>query len=104
MENALEKAVRALIPEEINESERKWTSSTPVARPVIEMPLCTGEVERHYPVAEVARLLGMSRDWVYDRIEDGTFTVANFGAGKSKRRIPASSINAYIEANTYSMR
>ena len=64
--------------------------------PRVEMPLRPGEVERHYPVVEVARLLGMSLDWVYERINDGTFTVANFGSGKSKRRIPASSINAYI--------
>jgi len=69
--------------------------------PTVEMPLRPGEVERHYPVVEVARLLGMSREWVYKRIEDGTFTVANFGTGKSKRRIPASSINAFIEAHTY---
>lgn len=67
----------------------------------VEMPLRPGEVERHYPVAEVARLLGMSRDWVYERINDGTFTIANFGEGKSKRRIPASSINAFINAHTY---
>lgn len=72
--------------------------------PRVEMPLRPGEVERQYPVVEVARLLGMSRDWVYDRIEDGTFVVANFGDGKSKRRIPASSINAYIEAHTYGTR
>lgn len=66
------------------------------------MPLRRGEVERHYPVAEVARLLGMSRDWVYQRLEDGTFVTANFGDGKSKKRIPASSIQAFIEAHTYS--
>lgn len=67
----------------------------------VEMPLRPGEVERHYPIIEVARLLGMSRDWVYDRIDDGTFVVANFGDGKSKRRIPASSIRAFIDAHTY---
>lgn len=66
-----------------------------------ETPIRPGEVERHYPVLEVARLLGMSRSWVYERIEDGTFTIANFGADKSKRRIPASSINAFIDAHTY---
>ena len=69
--------------------------------PRAEMPLRPGEVERHYPVVEVARLLGMSREWVYKRIADGAFTIANFGTGTSKRRIPASSINAYIEAHTY---
>lgn len=67
----------------------------------VEMPIRAGEVERHYPVVEVARLLGMSRQWVYERLDDGTFVTANFGAGKSKKRIPASSINAYIEAHTY---
>lgn len=67
----------------------------------VEMPLRPGEVERHYPVAEVARLLGMSRVWVYDRLNDGTFVTANFGAGKSKKRIPASSVNAFIESRTY---
>lgn len=70
----------------------------------VELPLRPGEVERQYPVSETARLLGMSRDWVYDRIDDGTFVVANFGTGKSKRRIPASSINAYIKAHTYGNR
>ena len=68
---------------------------------VVEMPLRPGEVERHYPVAEVARLLGMSRDWVYERLADGTFVTANFGTGKSKKRIPASSINSFIESHTY---
>lgn len=67
----------------------------------VEMPLRSGEVERHYPVVEVARLLGMSRQWVYERLDDGTFITANFGAGKSKKRIPASSLQAYIEAHTY---
>lgn len=66
-----------------------------------ETPIRPGEVERHYPVSEVARLLGMSRDWVYERINDGTFTIANFGAGTSKRRIPASSINRFIDAHSY---
>lgn len=67
----------------------------------VEMPLRPDEIERHYPVSEVARLLGMSRVWVYERLKDGTFVTANFGAGKSKKRIPASSIQAYITAHTY---
>lgn len=67
----------------------------------VEMPLKAGEIERHYPVAEVARLLGMSRGWVYERLEDGTFVTANFGDGKSKKRIPASSVQAFIDAHTY---
>ncbi|MGO3147122.1 MAG: helix-turn-helix domain-containing protein [Leucobacter sp.] len=68
----------------------------------VEMPIRPGEVERHYPVSEVARLLGMSREWVYQRLTDGTFVTANFGDGKSKKRIPASSVQAFIDAHTYS--
>lgn len=67
----------------------------------VELPLRKGEIERQYPVAEVARLLGMSRDWVYDRLDDGTFVTANFGEGKSKKRVPASSIQAFIDSHTY---
>lgn len=67
----------------------------------VETPLRKGEIERHYPVAEVARLLGMSREWVYQRLADGTFVTANFGSGKSKKRIPASSVQAFIDAHTY---
>ncbi|WP_125100772.1 helix-turn-helix domain-containing protein [Leucobacter chromiireducens] len=54
-------------------------------------------------MSEVARLLGMSRAWVYDRLNDGTLVSANFGKDKSKKRIPASSINEFIATHTYSL-
>lgn len=102
MEGAITAAVRKIVREEVQAAMGECVSARPSSRHVVEMPLRPGEVERQYPVVEVARLLGMSRDWVYDRIEDGTFVVANFGSGdKSKRRIPASSLNAYIKAHTY---
>lgn len=93
----IENRVRQIVREEISAR----LPAVPASQTAIELPLRPGEVERQYPVSETARLLGMSRDWVYDRIDDGTFVVANFGTGKSKRRIPASSINAYIKAHTF---
>lgn len=106
MTDQIEDRIRQIVREELEKLEASgtWTTRRPpvmASHARIEMPLRSGEVERHYPVAEVARLLGMSRCWVYDRINDGTFVVANFGDGKSKRRIPASSINAFVLANTY---
>lgn len=101
MNDSVSRAIRALIREELEATKHLQVRPTPAPKPVIEIPLRPGEVERHYPVAEVARLLGMSEDWVYNRLKDGTFVTANFGAGKSKRRIPASSINAFIEAHTF---
>lgn len=101
MEGATTAAIRKIVREEVRAEMGQRVSARPSSRHVVEMPLRPGEVERHYPIIEVARLLGMSRDWVYDRIKDGTFVVANFGTGKSKLRIPASSINAYIQAHTH---
>lgn len=106
MADQIEDLIRQIVREELEKAAAPgtWTTRRPLAKAStvpIEMPLRAGEVERHYPVVEVARLLGMSRDWVYTRINDGTFVVANFGDGKSKRRIPASSVNAFILANTH---
>lgn len=100
MEHTITRAIRALIQKEIAAVPQR-VKPNPPPRPVIEMPLRPGEIESHYPVTEVARLLSMSRAWVYERLNDGTFVTANFGASKSKKRIPASSIQAFIDAHTY---
>lgn len=60
-------------------------------------------VERHYSVEQVMELLSVSHTWVYDRINDGTFTpVVELGTGRSKQRIPASVLQAYLDARTFS--
>lgn len=54
-------------------------------------------VEKYYSVAEVSVLLGFAERWVRDRIRDGRFAgVVDLGGHV---RIPASSVNAYLEAN-----
>ncbi|GAA1608448.1 helix-turn-helix domain-containing protein [Leucobacter chromiireducens] len=103
MDDAITRALRAIIREEIAAIAPAWTKTRATTTPRVDLPIRAGEVERHYPVAEVARLLGMSRVWVYERMKDGTFVTANFGDGKSKKRIPASSINEFIATHTYSL-
>jgi excisionase family DNA binding protein len=58
-------------------------------------------IERHYKVSEAAALLGVSCPYVYERINNGTFTVVEMGDGRHFQRIPASSLQAFIDARTY---
>lgn len=60
------------------------------------------EVERHYSVAAVAELLGVSKPWVYERIKDGRIAaVVELGDSKSKQRISASSLQAFLDSRTF---
>lgn len=59
-------------------------------------------VEAHYSVATVAQLLEVSDQWVYDRINDGTFsTVVELGYGRAKQRIAASVIQRFLDERTH---
>ena len=58
-------------------------------------------IERHYSVREAATMLGVSIPFVYERIHNGTFTVVEMGDTRPFQRIPASSLQAFIEARTY---
>lgn len=59
-------------------------------------------IERHYSVEQVMELLAVGKTWVYDRINDGTFSsVVEIGDGRSKQRIPASVLQAYLDSRTF---
>ena len=59
-------------------------------------------VEPHYSVSTVAAKLECSTDYVYDRIKDGSLTkVVELGSGQAKQRIPASVLQAFIDARTF---
>lgn len=63
---------------------------------------CTLEVECHYSVAKVAELLEVSTDYVYARIADGKLKkVVELGAGQSKQRISASTLQAFLDERTF---
>jgi excisionase family DNA binding protein len=56
---------------------------------------------RLYPVAEAAKLLGVSVDYVYDRIKERVIPVVELGHGRPKQRIRADDLQAFIDSRTY---
>jgi excisionase family DNA binding protein len=58
------------------------------------------EAIRLYSVIEVAELLGVSRQWVYDRINSRALAVVELGEKRSKQRIRADDLQAFIDIRT----
>jgi len=52
------------------------------------------------PVAEVAVMWRCSKNYVYDRISDGSLRSVNLPAGRAKTRIPESALSEFVAANT----
>lgn len=52
-------------------------------------------------VAEVAKRLGVSSDWVYTRIERGAIPVVELGDTRKNQRVRESDLAAFIDRNTY---
>lgn len=66
------------------------------------IPLPRGnEAERCYTVLEAADLLGVGKNYIYDRINDGTLPAIPLSPNspKSKQRIRASVLQAWMEAH-----
>lgn len=59
------------------------------------------EAVRLYSVAAVADLLGVSRQWVYDRINGGQIRVVELGDERSKQRVRADDLQAFIDGRTF---
>ena len=77
------------------------TTPTPL-KGTRRVPLPRGnEAERLYSVAEAAKLLGVGLNYVYDRINNGTFPTVSLSPDnpRPKRRIRASVLQEWIEAN-----
>ena len=59
------------------------------------------EVERQYSVKAAADLLGVSVQYIYDRLENGELPRRlDLGGGKAKYRIPASDLQSFIDSRT----
>ena len=58
-------------------------------------------IERHYSVREAAKMLCVSVPFIYERIHNGTFAVVEMGDTRSFQRIPASSLQAFIDARRF---
>ncbi|MCU1598547.1 MAG: binding domain, excisionase family [Glaciihabitans sp.] len=61
----------------------------------------TVEAVRLYSVATVAERLDVSKDWVYDRINAGALAVVELGDTKTKQRIRADVLQAFIDGRSY---
>ena len=59
------------------------------------------EAVRLYPVAKAAEVLGVSPDYVYDRINEGIIRVVELGSGRAKQRVRADDLQAFIDSRTY---
>lgn len=58
------------------------------------------EAVRLYSVVKAAEILGTGDDYVYARIKDGSLRTVQLSSGKSKRRIRADDLQAFIDSRT----
>lgn len=56
---------------------------------------------RLYPVSKAAEVLGVSVNYVYDRIQNGDIPVVELGEGRAKQRVRADDLQAFIDSRTY---
>lgn len=63
--------------------------------------MTTLEAVRLYSVAAAADMLGVSRQWVYDRINNGQIRVVELGDARSKQRVRADDLQAFIDGRTF---
>lgn len=63
--------------------------------------MATLEAVRLYSVKSAAEVLDTSIDYVYDRIKDGTLAVVELGSSRSKQRVRADVLQAFIDARTF---
>jgi excisionase family DNA binding protein len=61
------------------------------------------EAVRLYSVIEAAGMLGVSRQWVYDRINDRSLAVVELGDKRPKQRIRADDLQSFIDARTHNL-
>ena len=95
LDMSIEAAIRKIIREEL---ARARPDAPAARREVVGI-----EVERQCSVKSVALILDVSADYVEDRIKDGSLPRRlDLGSTRAKYRIPASDLQAFIDARTSS--
>lgn len=90
---SIEAEIRKIVREELARTRRE--------PPAVRGEAVGVEVERQYSVKSVADLLEVSTQYIYDRMDDGELPRRlDLGGGKAKYRIPASDLQAFIDART----
>lgn len=90
---SIEAAIRKIIREELARARHEVPTH---ARPTLGIG-----VERQYSVKSAAVILDVSPDYVEARIKDGSLPRRlDLGSTRAKYRIPASDLQAFIDART----
>lgn len=59
------------------------------------------EAVRLYTIAEVAEVLRVSTDYVYDRIREGVLARVDLGTSRAKQRIRADVLQKFIDSRSF---
>lgn len=90
---SIEAAIRKIVRDELARTRHE--------APAVRRQVVGIEVERQYSVKSAAVLLDASPDYVEARIEDGSLPRRlDLGSTRAKYRIPASDLQAFIDART----
>jgi excisionase family DNA binding protein len=54
-----------------------------------------------YTVAQAAEVIGMSSEWLRRQIKAGQLAAVEFGTSRSKQRVRADDLQAFIDARTF---
>lgn len=55
---------------------------------------------RAYTILEAAQLLGVSKHYVYTRIQDGEIKATDLGEGRTKYRVTAAELRRFLNSRT----
>jgi excisionase family DNA binding protein len=91
---SIEDRVREIVREEL--AAELESQTVRVERHVVEV-----NPQRLYAVAKAAALLGVSTDYVYDRIKPGELAATELGHGRAKQRISAVELQRFIDARSF---
>ena len=78
-------------------------TTIPDTRPHVEAPaLAVNAVPdiRAYTILEAAQLLGVSKHYVYTRIQDGEIHATDLGEGRTKYRVTAAELRRFLNSRT----
>lgn len=105
METSFEEIIRRIIREELEAAlpavARAATPTSPAAPAPAPAKPDSVDRRQHYSVAAAAKILQVSGDYVYDRINDGAFAVLELGSGRSKQRISGQELDRFIAQRSF---
>lgn len=97
----LEASIRAIVRDEVDRALRAKANNENSAAGA-EIRVEAVPPHQLYSVIEAARVLGVSKHFVYSRIQSGEILTLNLGDGREKTRISAAALSEYIRGRVSS--